>query len=201
MASARVRRIGLTGGIGSGKSTVAQMLVALGAVLVDSDAIARELTLPGGAAIPALREAFGAECLDAQGALDRERMRALAFADPGVRRRLEALLHPMIGAETARRANAAGDAALVFDVPLLAESLHWRARVERILVVDCRVATQVERVLRRPGWSREAAERVVAQQASREARRAIADAVLFNEGIALPALEAQVRALWERWAG
>ena len=201
MASARVRRIGLTGGIGSGKSTVAQMLVALGAVLVDSDAIARELTLPGGAAIPALREAFGAECLDAQGALDRERMRALAFADPGVRRRLEALLHPMIGAETARRAAAAGDAALVFDVPLLAESLHWRARVERILVVDCRVATQVERVLRRPGWSREAAERVVAQQASREARRAIADAVLFNEGIALPALEAQVRALWERWAG
>jgi dephospho-CoA kinase len=201
MASARVRRIGLTGGIGSGKSTVAQMLVALGAVLVDSDAIARELTLPGGAAIPALREAFGAECLDAQGALDRERMRALAFADPGVRRRLEALLHPMIGAETARRANAAGDAPLVFDVPLLAESLHWRARVERILVVDCGVATQVERVLRRPGWSREAAERVVAQQASREARRAIADAVLFNEGIALPALEAQVRALWERWAG
>ena len=201
MASARVRRIGLTGGIGSGKSTVAQMLVALGAVLVDSDAIARELTLPGGAAIPALREAFGAECLDAMGALDRERMRALAFADPGVRRRLEALLHPMIGAETARRAAAAGDATLVFDVPLLAESLHWRARVERILVVDCRVATQVERVLRRPGWSREAAERVVAQQASREARRAIADAVLFNEGIALPALEAQVRALWERWAG
>ena len=201
MASARVRRIGLTGGIGSGKSTVAQMLVALGAVLVDSDAIARELTLPGGAAIPALRGAFGAECLDAQGALDRERMRALAFADPGVRRRLEALLHPMIGAETARRASAAGDAPLVFDVPLLAESLHWRARVERILVVDCRVATQVERVLRRPGWSREAAERVVAQQASREARRAIADAVLFNEGIALPALEAQVRALWERWAG
>ena len=201
MASGRVRRIGLTGGIGSGKSTVAQMLVAFGAVLVDSDAIARELTLPGGAAIPALREAFGAECLDAQGALDRERMRALAFADPGVRRRLEALLHPMIGAETARRANAAGDAPLVFDVPLLAESLHWRARVERILVVDCRVATQVERVLRRPGWSREAAERVVAQQASREARRAIADAVLFNEGIALPALEAQVRALWERWAG
>ena len=201
MASARVRRIGLTGGIGSGKSTVAQMLVALGAVLVDSDAIARELTLPGGAAIPALREAFGAECLDAQGALDRERMRALAFADPGVRRRLEALLHPMIGAETARRASAAGDAPLVFDVPLLAESLHWRARVERILVVDCRVATQVERVLRRPGWSREAAERVVTQQASREARRAIADAVLFNEGIALPALEAQVRALWERWAG
>ena len=201
MASARVRRIGLTGGIGSGKSTVAQMLVALGAVLIDSDAIARELTLPGGAAIPALREAFGADCLDAQGALDRERMRALAFADPGVRRRLEALLHPMIGAETARRASATGDAPLVFDVPLLAESLHWRARVERILVVDCGVATQVERVLRRPGWSHEAAERVVAQQASREARRAVADAVLFNEGIALPALEAQVRALWERWAG
>ena len=194
-----LRRIGLTGGIGSGKSTVATMLAACGAVLIDSDAISRELTQAGGAAIGPLRDAFGAECIDAQGALDRARMRALAFADPGVRLRLEAVLHPLIGAETVRRGAAAGDAVLVFDVPLLAESAHWRDRVQRILVVDCSSATQIERVAQRPGWDRAAAERVVAQQASRALRRAIADAVVFNDGIDLAALEAQVRALWRSW--
>jgi dephospho-CoA kinase len=194
-----LRRIGLTGGIGSGKSTVATMLAACGAVLIDSDAISRELTQAGGAAIEPLRDAFGTECIDAQGALDRARMRALAFADPGVRLRLEAVLHPLIGAETARRSAAAGDAVLVFDVPLLAESAHWRDRVQRILVVDCSSATQIERVAQRPGWDRAAAERVVAQQASRALRRAIADAVVFNDGIDLAALEAQVRALWRSW--
>jgi dephospho-CoA kinase len=194
-----LRRIGLTGGIGSGKSTVAAMLAACGAVLIDSDAISRELTQAGGAAIEPLRDAFGADCIDAQGALDRARMRALAFADPGVRQRLEAVLHPLIGAETTRRATAAGDAVLVFDVPLLAESVHWRDRVQRILVVDCGIATQIERVARRPGWDRAAAERVVAQQASRTLRRAIADAVVFNDGIDLAALEAQVRVLWRSW--
>jgi dephospho-CoA kinase len=194
-----LRRIGLTGGIGSGKSTVATMLAACGAVLIDSDAISRELTQAGGSAIGPLRDAFGAESIDAQGALDRGRMRALAFADPGARLRLEAVLHPLIGAETARRSAAAGDAVLVFDVPLLAESAHWRERVQRILVVDCSIATQIERVAQRPGWDRAAAERVVAQQASRALRRAIADAVVFNDGIGLAALEAQVRALWRRW--
>ena len=194
-----MRRIGLTGGIGSGKSTVALMLQGLGAMLIDADAIARELTQPGGAGIAPLRQAFGEECIDASGALDRERMRALAFADPQARTALEAVLHPLIGAETARRAQAAGDAALVFDVPLLAESQHWRDRVERILVVDCRVETQIERVRRRPGWQREAIERVIAQQASRDRRRAIADALVFNDGIDLPALEGEVRALWAHW--
>lgn len=196
-----LRRIGLTGGIGSGKSTVAAMLVACGAALIDSDAISRELTQAGGAAIEPLRQAFGADCVDAQGALDRSRMRALAFAEPAVRLRLEAVLHPLIGAETVRRSAEAGDAVLVFDVPLLAESAHWRDRVQRILVVDCSSATQIERVTQRPGWDRAAAERVVAQQASRALRRAIADAVVFNDGIDLAALEAQVRALWRRWIG
>jgi dephospho-CoA kinase len=196
-----LRRIGLTGGIGSGKSTVAAMLTACGAVLIDSDAISRELTQAGGAAIEALRKAFGADCIDAQGALDRARMRTLAFADPGVRWRLEAVLHPLIGAETARRGAAAGDAVLVFDVPLLAESAHWRDRVQRVLVVDCSGATQIERVARRPGWDRAAAERVVAQQASRALRRSIADAVVFNDGIDFAALEAQVGALWRSWIG
>ena len=194
-----LRRIGLTGGIGSGKSTVAAMLVACGAVLIDSDAISRELTQAGGAAIDALRGAFGSESIDAQGALDRARMRALAFADPDARLRLEAVLHPLIGAETARRAAAAGDAVLVFDVPLLAESVHWRQRVQRVLVVDCSIATQINRVARRPGWDRGAAERVVAQQAGRTLRRAIADAVIFNDGIDLAALEVQVGALWRTW--
>ena len=196
-----LRRIGLTGGIGSGKSTVAAMLVACGAALIDSDAISRELTQAGGAAIEPLRQAFGADCVDAQGALDRSRMRALAFAEPAVRLRLEAVLHPLIGAETVRRSAEAGDAVLVFDVPLLAESAHWRDGLQRILVVDCSSATQIERVTQRSGWDRAAAERVVAQQASRALRRAIADAVVFNDGIDPPALEAKVRALWRRWIG
>ena len=196
-----LRRIGLTGGIGSGKSTVAAMLVACGAALIDSDAISRELTQAGGGAIEPLRQAFGADCIDAQGALDRSRMRALAFADAGVRLRLEAVLHPLIGAETVRRSAEAGDAVLVFDVPLLAESAHWRDGLQRILVVDCSSATQIERVTQRPGWDRAAAERVVAQQASRALRRAIADAVVCNDGIDPPALEAKVRALWRRWIG
>lgn len=199
--SAPVRRVGLTGGIGSGKSTVAAMLQSMGAALVDSDAIARELTQSGGAAIEALRATFGPQCLDAQGALDRTRMRALAFADADVRRRLEAVLHPLIGAESARRAAAAGDATVVFDVPLLAESTHWRDRVERILVVDCRAETQIERVAARPGWDRATAERVVAQQSGRAERRAIADAVLFNDGLGLAELEHELRTLWRRWTG
>ena len=194
-----VRRVGLTGGIGSGKSTAAAMLQSMGAMLVDSDAIARELTQAGGAAIEALRIAFGPQCLDERGALDRARMRALAFADADVRRRLEAVLHPLIGAESSRRAAAAGGATVVFDVPLLAESAHWRDRVERILVVDCSAATQIERVAARPGWDRATAERVVAQQTARDARRAIADAVLYNDGLSLAAMEAELRALWRRW--
>ncbi|MBZ8141326.1 dephospho-CoA kinase [Rubrivivax gelatinosus] len=193
------RRFGLTGGIGSGKSTVAAMLAALGAAVVDTDAIARELTAPGGAALPALAAAFGPDIVGADGALDRDRMRALAFADPGAKRRLEAVLHPMIGAEALRRAEAAGARPVVFDVPLLAESAHWRARCDRILVVDCPEQTQVERVTRRSGWSEEAVRRVIAQQAPRAQRRRIADAVVFNDGKPLGDLEHEVRALWALW--
>ena len=191
--------IGLTGGIGSGKSTVAQRLVALGAHLVDTDAIARALTAPGGAAIPALRDAFGDDAITADGALDRERMRGFVFTDPGAKRRLEAVLHPMIGAEAERQAGLGDGRPVVFDVPLLAESARWRARVQRVLVVDCREATQVERVVRRSGWSAEAARRVVEQQATRAVRRAVADAVIFNDGLDLDALHAEVDALWARW--
>ena len=192
--------IGLTGGIGSGKSTVARRLVELGAHLVDTDAIARALTAPGGAAMPALRQTFGDDAITADGALDRERMRALAFGDPDAKRRLEAVLHPMIGAEAERQAALAHGRPVVFDVPLLAESARWRARVQRVLVVDCLEATQVERVVRRSGWSAEAARRVVEQQATRATRRAVADAVIFNDGLDLDALHAEVDALWARWA-
>ncbi len=196
-----VTRIGLTGGIGSGKSTVAQRLVVLGAVLVDTDAIAHELTAAGGAAMPAIVQTFGAGFVTPVGALDRAAMRAAAFADESLRQRLQALLHPLIGAEAQRRAAAAGSAPVVFDVPLLTESAHWRARVQRVLLVDCSEATQVARVAQRPGWTAEAAHAVIGKQAARAARRAIADAVLHNDGLALDALYRQVNALWRRWQG
>ena len=192
-------RIGLTGGIGSGKSTVAGLLAAHGAQIIDTDAIARRLTSPAGAAMADIRDAFGADLVDATGSLDRERMRALAFADPGAKRRLEAILHPMIGAETAREADASSADIKVFDVPLLVESGHWRSRVDRVLVVDCSEATQVERVVRRAGWSPEAVRAVIAQQATRSARLARADAVIRNDGITLAELAAEVDALWRLW--
>lgn len=202
-----VRRIGLTGGIGSGKSTVAAMLVDCGAVLVDTDAIARELTAAGGAAMPALIERFGAAIADSSGALDRAAMRELAFRDAEVKARLEAVLHPLIGLEAQARAKAAGDAVVVFDVPLLAESLRrrppprpgWRERVERILVVDCPEATQIDRVAQRPGWDAKAAASVVQAQASRAERRAVADAVIHNDGLTIEVLRGAVQSLWQAW--
>jgi dephospho-CoA kinase len=196
--------IGLTGGIGSGKSTVAARLVALGAALVDTDAIAHALTAPGGAAMPALRTAFGDDVADASGALDRARMRQIVFADADAKRRLEAILHPMIGDEARRQAEVAAAErrpVVVFDVPLLTESSHWRARCQHILVVDCDTETQVQRVMARSGWSDEQVRRVIASQATREARRAIADAVILNDGISLEALQAEVDALWSCWVG
>lgn len=192
----RVRTIGLTGGIGSGKSAVAQRLVACGAHLVDTDAIARALTQPGGQAMPALAAAFGPEVIAVDGALNREHMRRRVFGDAAVKAKLEAILHPLIGEEARRQAGNAAGRSVVFDVPLLAESGHWRARVDCVLVVDCRESTQIERVAQRPGWDADSARRVVAQQATRAARRAIADAVIYNDGIDLDALDNEVRALW-----
>ena len=193
-------RIGLTGGIGSGKSTVARRLGALGALVVDTDALAHALTAPGGDAIAAISQAFGTDMIAADGAMDRARMRALVFADPTQRQRLEAILHPMIGAATRAQASRAGAGqAVVFDVPLLTESGTWRARVDRVLVVDTSPATQVARVVQRSGWTADAVERTIAQQASRAQRRAIADAVIVNDGLSLEQLEAQVDAVWAAW--
>jgi dephospho-CoA kinase len=201
LVAARPASVGLTGGIGSGKSTAAGFLQARGALLVDTDAIARALTQAGGAAMPALAAEFGPEAVSAEGALAREHMRRLAFADTGVKARLEAILHPLIGREALRQAAAGDGRTVVFDVPLLAESRHWRALVERVLVVDCDEATQVARVARRPGWNPEAARRVVLQQATRAARRAIADAVICNDGLTLEQFDAEVGSLWALWCG
>jgi dephospho-CoA kinase len=192
-------RIGLTGGIGSGKSTAARMLARRGAQIVDTDSISRRLTASGGAAISAIREAFGDAIVRADGSLDRDAMRALVFADRAARMHLEALLHPMIGAAALREAAAATSHILVFDVPLLAESKHWRERVDRVLVIDCSEAAQVERVEKRPGWTRDAVERAINSQAKRAARLAIADAVVFNDGIDLKALDAALETVWHLW--
>ena len=193
-------RIGLTGGIGSGKSTVARRFGALGALAVDTDAIAHALTAPGGDAIAAIAEAFGAGMIGADGAMDRAQMRSLAFAKPAERLRLEAILHPLIGAATRAQASRAhAGQPVVFDVPLLTESGSWRARVDRVLIVDCSAATQVARVVQRSGWTADAVERTIANQATRAQRRAIADAVIVNEGLSIGQLEAAVDALWSAW--
>lgn len=194
-----LRTLGLTGGIGSGKSTVARTLVDCGAVLVDTDAIAHATTAPGGSGIAPIAAAFGPEMIDAHGALDRSRMRELVFNEPAAKARLEAILHPLIGQEAQRQAQAAQGRVVVFDVPLLTESSHWRDRVDRVLVVDCEESTQVQRVVARSGWAPEAVERVIALQAPRARRRAIADAVLYNDGLSPQALEDQVRQLWRHW--
>lgn len=199
MAARRPPRIGLTGGIGSGKSTVAAVLAQLGAVLVDTDAIARALTAPGGRALPELAHAFGEAVIGADGALDRDQMRTLVFADAAQRKRLEGILHPLIGQESDRQAQAAAQHPIVFDVPLLAESAHWRQRVDRVLVVDCSERMQVQRVMQRSGWTEDAVQRVIAQQAPRARRRSIADAVIHNEGLTLAQLQGEVAALWAQW--
>jgi dephospho-CoA kinase len=188
-------RIGLTGGIGSGKSTVLQMLQQLGAAVVDADAISRATTAAGGAAIPAIAAAFGADFIGADGALDRERMRAHVYAHPEARRQLEAIVHPLVGSESERlvqAAHAAGVHAIVFDIPLLVESGRWRQRVDRVLVVDCLPATQVARVQGRSGLAAAEVEAIIAVQAPRALRLAAADAVIFNEGLSLAQLRAEV---------
>lgn len=172
--------VGLTGGIGSGKSTVAERLVSQGAALVDTDAIAHELTGPNGAAMPALRMAFGATIVAASGALDRAAMRQLVFADPAARSRLEGILHPQIRMLSDERCRAAQTPYVVLAVPLLLESGTYRERCDRILVVDCPEDVQIARVMARNGLSAEEVRAIMASQATREQRLAIADDVLIN---------------------
>ncbi len=189
------RRIGLTGGIGSGKSTVLAMLQARGAAAVDADAISRATTAPGGAAIPLIAQRFGAAFITPEGALDRARMRERAYAQPEARRELEQIIHPLVGAESARQveaALAAGARCIVFDIPLLVESGRWRAQVDRVLVVDCAPETQVERVVARSGLAPDEVRAIIAAQAPRALRLAAADVVICNEGLTLEALRNEV---------
>lgn len=188
-------RIGLTGGIGSGKSTVLQMLRELGAVPVDADAISRATTAPGGAAIAAIAAKFGPDFITPAGALDRDRMRERAYAQPEARRELEQIIHPLVGAEIARQveaAVAAGARCIVFDIPLLVETGRWRAQVDRVLVVDCEPETQVARVAARSGLGADEVRAIIAAQAPRALRLAAADIVICNEGLDLPALRYEV---------
>jgi dephospho-CoA kinase len=183
--------LGLTGGIGSGKSTVAHMLVERGAGLIDADAISRACTASGGAAMAAIRTQFGADFIDGDGALQRARMRQQVFDDPQAKTRLEAIIHPLVAeqiAQQSRAFEAAGRRCIVYDIPLLVESGHWRRRLQRILVVDCSAATQSQRVQARNALSAQAVEKIMAAQASRAQRLRAADSVLFNDGITLEAL-------------
>ena len=197
-----LQRIGLTGGIGSGKSTVARVLVECGAALIDADAISRQLTAPGGAAISALASQFGPQIITAEGAMDRDRMRQLAFNDPALKKQLEAIIHPLISQESLRQSSAAVDAGcacIVFDIPLLVESGRWRQQLDRVLVVDCAEDTQIARVMARNALSREDVEKIIAAQASRAQRLAAADICICNEGLSLQALARLVRQLAPRF--
>ena len=190
--------IGLTGGIGSGKSAAADEFARLGATVVDTDAIAHELTGPGGAAIPEVRRQFGGAFIDAAGAMNRKRMRDLVFADAEEKQRLEALLHPMIRAESARRIASATGSYCVHVVPLLVESPGYRERVGRVLVVDCPEEFQVARVRQRSGLPEREIRRIMASQIQREKRLAAADDVIDNSGT-IAAMQQQARQLHETY--
>lgn len=193
-------KLGLTGGIGSGKSKVADMLAELGATVIDTDAIAHELTAANGGAIAPIRVAFGERAIAATGALDRDYMRALVFDDPGQRTRLESILHPMIAQEVQHQADQASGCYVVFVVPLLVESGRWTDRLDRVCVVDCERQTQIERVQARSGLSLERIEQIMDAQASRQQRLAAADDVIDNGvRISLGELKAQVLGLHQRW--
>lgn len=189
-------KLGLTGGIGSGKSTVAALLGASGAAVVDADAIARELTGPDGLAMPMIVAAFGAEFMTPEGALEREKMRTLAYANASDRQRLEAIMHPLIRQETQRLAalaQAQQRQCIVFDIPLLIESATWRQQVDRVLVVDCTAEVQISRVMARNQLRRDEVEKIISTQASRQRRLGAADAVIFNVGLSLEALADEIR--------
>ena len=179
----RASRIGLTGGIGSGKSTFGAVLQKRGAALVDSDQIARQVTGPGGAAIAAIVQRFGPEFVDDTGALDRGRMRELAYSAPNARTALEAIVHPLVSLHSSQQAQAAEDAGtrvIVFDVPLLVESGRWVQRLDTVIVIDCPPALQIQRVMSRSGLNRSTVEAILAAQSPRNIRRASADIVVHN---------------------
>lgn len=188
--------IGLTGGIGSGKSTVAALFAKHGALCIDADAISRSVTAAGGAAIQPIARAFGPQVINSSGALDRPMMRQLIFQDPSLRSTLESIVHPLVQTaihQSIDECIAKHAKCIVVDIPLLVESAHWRPSVESILVVDCPTSTQIARVMQRNGLTQHEVEAIIAAQAPRSKRLAAADVVLFNDGITLAQLESFVQ--------
>jgi dephospho-CoA kinase len=174
--------VGLTGGIGSGKSTVADLFANLGAKIIDADLIAHQLTAPDGLAIDAIRGAFGPQLISADGSLDRPSMRSLVFADDSQRVKLEAILHPLIRSQTERAIVASNTPYVMLVIPLLFESPNWRARVQRAVVVDCSEEMQISRVMQRSSMARHEVLAIMAKQVSRQERLAVADDVIDNSG-------------------
>jgi dephospho-CoA kinase len=191
--------VGLTGGIGSGKSTVADLFAARGVPLVDTDVIAHRVTAAHGAAMAQIAAQFGPEFVAADGSMDRARMRAFVFGDEAARKRLEAITHPLIRAETERETREAKGPYVMLVVPLLVESGAWKSRVDRVLAVDCSVETQIARVMRRNGFTREQVLAIIARQATREARLAAADDVIVNDDTTLDLLAQDVEILHRRY--
>jgi dephospho-CoA kinase len=190
--------VGLTGGIGCGKSQATGMFAALRADIVDTDAIAHELTAPDGLAMDAIAKAFGSDYVRANGSLDRDRMRELVFSDPAAKTRLEAIIHPMIRAESRRRVEESTAPYVVLVVPLLLETGAYRDMVNRVLVVDCEEAQQIARTMARSGLTEEAVRRIMAAQLPRAQRLEQADDVLLNDAD-IQSLRSQVEALHKRY--
>ncbi|NDF78873.1 MAG: dephospho-CoA kinase [Betaproteobacteria bacterium] len=196
-------RLGLTGGVGSGKSTVAAFLAQAGAAVMDADAISRTLTQAGGLAIPAILAEFGETLITPDGAMNRDAMRALVFSNPPTKRQLEAIIHPLVAQALQAQTQAAMEAGkhcLVFDVPLLVESgERWRRQVDWVCVVDCQTETQIQRVMARNSLARPEIEAIMAQQASRAQRLAHADVVIYNDGLDLDQLQTAVHDMLARF--
>lgn len=192
-------KLGLTGGIGSGKSTVADMFADLGATLVDTDLIAHQLTAPGGLAISAISQEFGSNYITAEGAMDRAKMRETVFQNTEAKLRLEAILHPLIWQESQRQAELAQGSYLIYVVPLLVESGKWKDRVDRVLVVDCPEELQIQRVMQRNALSQAQVQAIMQHQANRAERLAAADDVILNDG-PRDQIRAQVGQLHQRYS-
>lgn len=193
-------KLGLTGGIGSGKSTVAAMFAELGAHVIDADLISRATTSVDGLAIPAIVVEFGSQYIKKDQSLDREAMRTLAFRDGSARKRLEAIIHPLVGKEISNHADIAlqkGYPCIIFDIPLLAESTHWRKRVDQVLVVDCLIDIQISRVVARNGIKPSEVENIIASQAPRASRLKAADLVVCNGTASIEELQIQVNQIWQ----
>lgn len=194
--------LGITGGIGSGKSTVAKLLSECGFPLIDADALSRRLTQPGGRAMPLLTQAFGHGVVSPDGGLDRQRMRELAFSRPGLRQKLEAILHPLIGdaiAEGIRQGAESGASCVLLDIPLITASSRWPPMLDRILVIDCLESTQVNRVKARSQLNDSEVLAIMAQQIARLDRLTLADWVIFNEGLSMGELRRQALDLPLPW--